>query len=214
MMKRVFTIPCRKDRCLELSNLILEKITVDEATVHVGENSIEIRVYGYKSDIKETWNKIKRLINEFKSSIRVEKNALRIKIDYLVKKSGKAFPPRVLVEVLKRTGYYAQYYKGDQAIVTNAPLEKLFEHIESINRVYEEVKHNLRGKTTIYYVIILSLVLRKDPGFIIEKGRELNHLQLDDEGKFRLRVNLQQALDEFIKSSRGELKDTGGGFGG
>lgn len=213
MMKRVFTIPCRKDKCLELSNLILEKIGVEEATLRVGENSIEVKVYGYESDVKATWSRIKRLIKEYRSSVKIEKNLLKIKVDYLVKKTGRAFPPKVLVETLRRKGFFAQYDKGEGVIVTDASLDKITECVESITKIYEQVKYDLRGKTAIYYVTILSLVLGREPEFVIEKAKELNHVYLDEDGKLRLRLNLQQALDEFIKSIRGELKDTGGDFG-
>ena len=124
LIKRSFYIPCRGDECFKLAEIIREKIpVVEQVDIEVGESGLYITMYGYKTDIKNAWSYIKRLVSSYKSAIIERGGVRRIKVEYIVEKTRHTFPPRLLVEILKHMGYTVELSENKEDIITNASLE-------------------------------------------------------------------------------------------
>ncbi|WFO75908.1 DUF2067 family protein [Desulfurococcaceae archaeon MEX13E-LK6-19] len=204
IIKRVFFIPCRGDECLKLAELIKDNITTLEAAIEVKEHGIEVTLYGYKTDIKRAWVKVKQIVSLHKELSSLSgKEHKRIPVDYLVSLTRKTFPPILLVEILSRKGYKAKYSNG--VIETNADIEFLKNVIEKIAEVYEEIKYSVRGTTTKYFVAAASIILDLDPNYVIEEGLKKGLLRSDEEEKPRLTKEWRQALKEFMESISSEI---------
>ncbi|MEM0355137.1 MAG: DUF2067 family protein [Desulfurococcaceae archaeon] len=202
LVKKTFVIPCRGEECVDLSNTLLENISgTGTVTIEAKQNQIVVTIYGYKSEVRETWLILRKLVEE-KKLLRLGKGLLKISLNQLAKVLRKTIPPKLLVEVLKRLGYYAVYEKGESAIVTNAPLEELKRISEELADSYSKTGGICRGTTTRYYLAALTVLTGLDLERIVENAEKLNHIYRDEDGKIVVRVEWVRALDEYIKTYR------------
>ncbi|OYT40849.1 MAG: hypothetical protein B6U89_00875 [Desulfurococcales archaeon ex4484_58] len=199
LIKRSFYIPCKSSECIKIAEIIREKApAVGSMDLEIRDNGIYITMYGYKTDIKNAWEYIRRMIIAYKQSIIEYKGYRRISIDYLVSKIKHTFPPKLLVEIIKHMGHSIDI--DDHIIVTNAPLEIIEDTAKRIVELMDTIKYDVRGKTTKYYVITLSILTNKDPSEIYEKGLMLNHLIKDEDDKYRIRVEWRKAILDFLNT--------------
>ncbi len=204
LIKRFFYIPCKGEECFKLAELIKEKIpSVEYIDITIEEDGLYIIMYGYKTDIKYAWEYIRRLVSSYKSSITTLKGGVkRIKIEYLVEKIRKTFPPIVLVEILERLGYKAGLNQDKTEIYTDAPLELIEEIVNKIWEVINVIKYDVRGTTTKYFVVVLSIVLKMEPEQVLSRAHSMGIMDKDEEGKYRIKKEWRKALNEFINEYR------------
>ncbi|RLG91496.1 MAG: DUF2067 domain-containing protein [Thermoprotei archaeon] len=204
LIKRFFYIPCRGEECFKLAELIKEKIpSVEYVDITIEENGLYITMYGYKTDIKYAWEYIRRLISSYKSSITALKGGVkRIKIEYLVEKTRKTFPPIVLVEILERLGYKAGLNQDKTEIYTDAPTELIEEIVNKIWEVINAIKYDVRGTTSKYFAVVLSIVLKMEPEQVLSRAYSMGIMDKDEEGKYRIKKEWRKALNEFISEYR------------
>jgi len=204
LIKRFFYIPCRGEECFKLAELIKEKIpSVEYVDITIEEDGLYITMYGYKTDIKYAWEYIRRLVSSYKSSITTLKGGVkRIKIEYLVEKIRKTFPPIVLVEILERLGYKAGLNQDKTEIYTDAPIELIEEIVNKIWEVINVIKYDVRGTTTKYFVVVLSIVLKMEPEQVLSRAHSMGIMDKDEEGKYRIKKEWRKALNEFISEYR------------
>ncbi len=204
LIKRFFYIPCRGEECFKLAELIKEKIpSVEYVDITIEEDGLYITMYGYKTDIKYAWEYIRRLVSSYKSSVTTLKGGIkRIKIEYLVEKTRRTFPPIVLVEILERLGYKAGLNQDKTEIYTDAPTELIEEIINKIWEVINAIKYDVRGTTSKYFVVVSSIVLKMDPEQVLSKAYSMGIMGKDEEGKYRIRKEWRKALNEFISEYR------------
>ncbi len=204
LIKRFFYIPCRGEECFKLAELIREKIpSVEYVDITIEEDGLYITMYGYKTDIKYAWEYIRRLISSYKSSITTLKGGIkRIKIEYLVEKTRKTFPPIVLVEILERLGYKAGLNQEKTEIYTDAPTELIEEIVNKIWEVINAIKYDVRGTTSKYFVVVSSIVLKMNPEQVLSRAYSMGIMDKDEEGKYRIKKEWRKALNEFISEYR------------
>ena len=204
LIKRFFYIPCRGNECFKLAELIREKIpSVEYVDITIEEDGLYITMYGYKTDIKQAWEYIRRLVSSYKSSITTLKGGIkRIKIDYLVEKTRKTFPPIVLVEILSRLGYRAGLNQDKTEIYTDASSELIEEIINKIWDIINTIKYDVRGTTSKYFVVVSSIVLNVEPEHVISEACSRGIMEKDEEGKYRIKKEWRKALNEFISEYR------------
>ncbi len=204
LIKRFFYIPCRGEECFKLAELIKEKIpSVEYIDITIEEDGLYITMYGYKTDIKYAWEYIRRLVSSYKSSITILKGGIkRIKIEYLVEKTRKTFPPIVLVEILEYLGYKAVLNKDKTEIYTDAPTELIEEIVNKIWEVINAIKYDVRGTTSKYFIVVSSIVLKMDPEQVLSKAYSAGIMDKDEEGKYRIKKEWRKALNEFISEYR------------
>ncbi len=70
LIKRSFFIPCRGEECLKLVEALKSSLNVNEATISISEGGILIELYGYKTDIKRSWSKSRRIISAYKKGLK------------------------------------------------------------------------------------------------------------------------------------------------
>lgn len=201
LIKKSFIIPCSGDECIELSNALLENTGgLGTITIEAKKNHIVVSVYGYKSDVKETWMLIKNLVGERRELKQVGKGLSRVAVNHLAKILKRTFPPKLLVEILKRNGYYALYEEEESVITTNASLEELRRIAEALSDVYVRIGDVCRGTITRYYLTALIILTGDELDKIIENAEKLNHIYRDENGKFVVKTDWVKAIDEYIKT--------------
>ena len=201
LIKRFFQISCKGEECLKLAELIREKApAVEYMDIEIREDALRITMYGYKTDIKNAWEYIRRLVSSYRSSIITTRHGLRrIKIEYLVEKTSRTFPPILLVEILKYKGYKAILSDYKDEIITDAEPKVLEELAVKIFDVINKIRFDVRGTVAKYYVAATSIILGVEPEQVIEKGILYGHLYRDEDGKIRIKKEWRQALAELLR---------------
>ncbi len=207
LIKRVFHVNCSGEECLKIAEIIRENITVTEVHIDIKDYGLVIEIYGYKSDVKNAWNKIKKLVAMYKNVSRTIKGGeVLYPVEYIVSLIKKTFPPLLLVEVLKRKGYSSRYEDGK--IITNAEIEEVKSIAEKIADIINEIRYDVKGTTSKYFVAAASILLGLEPSEVIEKAINHGLMYLDEDEKARIRYEWRQALDKFVKIfSRKDIED-------
>lgn len=202
IIKRAFFISCREEECLKLADLIKDNISTLEALIDVKDYGIEIVLYGYKTDVRRAWEKIKQIVSFYKELTQATRSKVkRIPVSHIVSLTKKTFPPTLLAEILARKGYRSRYASG--VIETDADLEVLKSIVEKISEVYERIKYSVRGTTTKYFITASSILLDLDPDYVIDECLKTGLLKVSgEEDKPKLAKEWRQALDDFIKYIR------------
>ena len=213
LLKRSFYIKCHGDECLKLVELIRDKAPVVESmNITIESSGLRIDMYGYKSDVRNAWIYIKRLVSAYKSAI-VEKRGLReISINFLVEKVGRTFPPRLLEFVVKKKGHKARI-EGDR-IITDADLDEIIDMIKKIIEVLDEIRFSVRGTACKYFIVASALLANKSYQAIIEEGLRVHILDKDEDGRIILKKEWCSAVDQILKvlSSANNIKDNNYGL--
>lgn len=200
LIKRFFYIPCTSDECFKLAELIREKAPqVEFIDIEIRDKGLYIEMYGYKTDIKNAWEYIRRLISSAKAVESYAKPGIRrIKIEYLVERKKKTFSPILLAEVLKLRGFKADLSDYKDEIITDAPMKVIDELIDKIWDYIEKIKYYVRGATTKYFVVASSILSGLDPGEVIIKSANIGLLYKDEDDKYRLKKEWRRAISEFL----------------
>jgi len=197
--KRFFYVPCKGEECFKLAEVIREKApAVEQVDISISDHGLYIVMYGYESDVKSAWRYVRSLVASYKSAVKTKHGLTRVKVEYIVSKVRRTFPPRLLVEVLKRMGYRAELSEDSSSIETNAPVEKLEELADLIAKRADEVRYEVRGTATKYYVVAASILSGKPVSEVLNIGVALGHLKLDENEKYSIVVEWRQALSEFL----------------
>lgn len=200
LIKRRFYIQCKEDECLKLYELLKDRIpSINYVSMQITDKGLLLEACGYESDIKDLWVEIKKLIGPLKEITR--KAPLRkYNINLITKMLHKTFPPRLLVEILKKMHYTVEYSSDEDSIFTNASLEevlKLAERIADLNHKASELATN----TSTRYYIIASCILGEMPlENAVELSADLNLLKQSKSGKYTLAVDWRAALGTFLKN--------------
>jgi len=213
LLKRSFYIKCHGDECLKLAELIRDKApAVESMNITIEPSGLRIDMYGYKSDVRNAWIYIKRLVSAYKSAI-VEKRGLReISINFLVEKIGRIFPPRLLEFVVKKKGHKARI-EGDR-IITDADLDEIIDMTKKIIEVLDEIRFSVRGTACKYFIVASALTANKSYQAIIEEGLRTHILGKDEDGRIILKKEWRSAVDQILKdlSSANNIKDNNYGL--
>lgn len=197
--KRFFYINCRGEECNKLSEIIMENIpSIEQLDVAVTNQGLYITIYGYKSEIKSIWRKIRDIVNSYKSSIVLSRGYSKVSVEYLFNKFKQTLPPKLLVFILNKLGYRAEYSLDKNTILTNAPLETIEEVANRVIELMNNLKHKVSGSITKYYVIASCILTNQTIDNVLTIGLEINHLYIDENGKYRLRIDWKKALEEVI----------------
>jgi len=209
LVKRFFYIPCRGEECLKLAEVIREKVpAVEQMDITVSDAGLYITMFGYETDVKNAWKYLRHLIGIYRSAVKAQHGVLRVKVEYLVAKIRRTFPPRLLVEILKRMGFRAEFDKEAVEIKTNAPLDKIEELTKTIVKYIDEIKFTVRGTTTKYYVVSAAILSGLPVSEVLSIGLKLGHLKLDEDDKYVIQIDWRQALSDFIAKIRSNGRET------
>ncbi len=196
MIKRVFHISCRGEECYRIAEFIKENIGVPEISITFRENGLYIELYGYKSDIRNAWARIKQLIRMYRQAHVPTAVGHRVSIEYIVSNIKKTFPPQLLVEVLKRKGYEARY--DGEAIETSASLDTLIGLADSIADIISSLKYRVRGSTAKHLIAASTLLTGKPLEKVIDELVEKGYLYYDEDDKIRIKHEWRSALDSYV----------------
>ncbi len=207
LIKREFFVPCRGDECFKLAEMINEKTPqVELLDIDINNNGLRIRMYGYKSDIRRAWNTIKQIVKTYRMPMGEGRGRIRkISISYIVEKIKHTFPPTILVYILRKMGYQAEFLSDTYEILTDADPEYVVELADRIAGIVEEIKDLVRGTATKYFIIAASILLDTDPRDVIKGSIQMGILG-EEEGKYIIRVEWRQALEEVIKEEKHSIK--------
>lgn len=200
LIKRRFCIPCKEDECLRLYELLKDRMpSINYVSMQITNKGLLLEAHGYESDIKDLWVEVKKLIGPLKEIAR--KAALRkYNISLITKMIHKTFPPRLLVEVLKRMHHAVEYSSDEDCISTNAPLEEVLKLAEKIADLNYEATEMAANTSTRYYIIASCILCGMPLENVVELSTNLNLLKRSEGGKYVLAVDWRTALDTLLKN--------------
>lgn len=202
--KRRFVIPCREEECLKIYDLLKDKIPlVNQVLIEFTKSGILIEAYGYETDIKNLWYEVKkttRSLREIERGIGLR----RYSISLISRIIHDTFPPRLLVEALKKMHYSAEYSDEGDVIVSNADLETVVKTASKISELNKITSRRASNTSTRYFLISASTVTDLEVEKVVKKAIELGLLEEVDEGKVILRLDWRQALDILIRNIKKE----------
>ncbi len=201
LIHRVYHISCSGEECYKLAEFIRENISVPEISISFREHGIYIELYGYKSDIRNAWNKIKYLVSLYRQSTVRTGRGYRVSIDYIVSRIRKTFPPVLVAEILKRMGYSVEY-RGD-SIETNAEPDIVESVAEQVADIIQSIRYSVGGTATKYFISAATVLTNRSVERVeevIHELMELGYLYRDEDGRFRLRLDWRRALDMYLRS--------------
>jgi hypothetical protein len=207
LIKREFFIPCKGDECFKLAELINEKIPqVELIDIDISDHGLRIKMYGYKSDVRRAWNTIKQLVRIYRTPYIMEHGRLRrMPIQYIVERIKRTFPPSLLVYILKKKGYRAALSEDGEEIVSDAEPDYIVEIASRIADLTQRIKDFTRGTSTKYFIIAASILLDKDPEYIVEKAFAMGLLEKIND-RFIIKKEWRQALEEVIKDEKHSIE--------
>ncbi len=196
---RKFVINCpSEDFCQELLNILLENLPSYNMYYRIRNNKIEITITGLKSDINHVWSMIKTYKQLLMTTYSKDKKGLlSLPIKYIVMNIRKTFPPDILVTLLSLKGYKA--ILENDIIKTNASKDEVFNLADVVADILQELKYRALGKSTKKIVTIASILLNKSVNDAIEFLKESGILEEVEEDKYKIKVNLDQALSTILR---------------
>jgi len=197
LVKRRFRVKCVDEPCEKLAERISDGISIaGEYSVTIQDGFVTVEFYGYESEIKKAWNKIKSMLA---GSPKVEKGVFVYDVNAVFKDIGSTFPPRVLVEVLRRQGFTAVLSGEGDKIRTNASRQTVYSISSRIAEVARSIPGEIRGLSTKYYLLTISVLTSLPVEEVIGRGIEAAHLKRDENGFITLNIEWLQGVDDFLK---------------
>ncbi|WP_440060242.1 DUF2067 family protein [Thermogladius sp. 4427co] len=196
LSKKVYRIKCVDEPCEKLAEAIGDRISLlGEYNIRIENNYIIIELYGYESDIKKAWFKIKSLLGV---PAKGGKGLAGYRLDYFFRELGATFSPRILVEVLKRRGFVVETGEDASIIYTNAGREIVVDIARRIIELSNNIPKDVKGSSTRYYLVTLGVLTGVSIQELVDKAVELGHIRRDREG-LRLAVEWVRGVEEFLK---------------
>lgn len=200
LIKRKIHVPCSGDECIKLYEILKDRIPlISYVELSITSKGLLIEAYGYESDIKDLWIEIKRILKPLREISR-KSGLRRYSVDFLVQTTRKTFPPRVLVEVLKRTSHIVEYSSEENIIITNAQSEEITGLIEKIHESLREASDISGNTSTRYYLVASSVLTRLTISEIVNTSLKLGILEQNEKGKYILLEEWEKALDILTKN--------------
>ncbi|MEM3912975.1 MAG: DUF2067 domain-containing protein [Desulfurococcaceae archaeon] len=200
LVKRKFYVPCSEMECLKLYELLKEKIpSVNYVSMNITEKGLLIEAYGYESDIKDLWFEVKNIVGPLKEITR-KKGIRKYKVPLLVKMIHKTFPPRLLVEVLNRMNYRAEYREIEDEVLTDAPLEVITNMAEKIANVNNEAGKLAMSTSTRYYVVAACVLTNLTVEDVVRYSVELGLVRNTQDNRYVIVTDWRTTLDSFLKN--------------
>ncbi len=193
-------MPCSETECLKLYELLKEKApSVNYMSMEVMDKGLLIEVYGYETDVKDLWFELKKITAPLKEITR--KTGMRkYSVSILAKMIHRSFPPRLLVEVLRRMNYRAEYVEEEDIIASNAPLEVVASTAERVADLNKEVGKSAASTSTRYFMVAACTLTNLPLNEVIKYSFEHGLLRALQENKYVLAMDWRTALDLFLKN--------------
>jgi len=198
-IRRVYHISCHGEECYRLAEFIRENISVPEINITFREHGIYVELYGYKSDIRNAWSKIKHLVSMYKRSMIRTRKGYRITIDYIVSRIRKTFPPILLIEILRKMGYDANY--KENIIEVDIEPDELIKLADKIANIIQTIRYKVSGTTAKYLITAAAILTNRsieEIDQVVNELEELGYLFRDEDGKVRLKLEWRKALDMYL----------------
>lgn len=200
LIKRKFYVPCSEVECLKLYELLRDKMpSVSYVSMSITGSGLLIEAYGYESDVKDLWFEVKRIIGPLKEITR-KTGMRRYSVPILVKMIHRTFPPRILVEVLKKMNYRAEYLESEDEVLTNAPLEVIVDVAEKIANLNNEVGRLAASTSTRYYIVAACALTNLPLEDVVRHSIEQGVLKPIADNRYTISVDWRTALDLFLKN--------------
>ncbi len=196
LVKREYFIPCSGGECIAIAELIQENIGNCEIAIDIRDNGLYIILYGYKTDVRNAWARIKKLVKSYRESVKPCREGYRVSVEYIVSKTRKTFPPLLLVEILKRMGYPTDYREG--YIVSSLDTEEIIGCADKVASLLQEIRYDVWSTTAKYFVVAASILSNKEPSIVIEDAIEKGIMYRDEDDRPRLKMEWRQALDKYL----------------
>jgi hypothetical protein len=202
LVKKKFYIACTEQECLKLYELLKDRMpTIAQVIIEVTEKGLLVEAYGYETDIKDLWFSIKSLIGPLKEATR-KAGIKKIKVELVTKTIHKTFPPRVLVETLRRKGFYIEYNAEDGSIVTSASFNEVVALADKIADLSVQASRLPATTSTRYFVIAACAITGLSIEEVINMAMEIGLIEQGEGGRYIVKRDWRESLDSFLKHVR------------
>jgi hypothetical protein len=199
LVKKKFFIACTEQECLKLYELLKDRMpTIAQVIMEITEKGLLVEAYGYETDIKDLWFTIKSLIGPLKEATR-KVGVKKIKVDLVTRAIRKTFPPRVLVEVLRRRGFYVEYNAEDGSIVTSASFDEVVALADKIADLSVQVSRLPAATSTRYFVVAVCAITGLSVDEAVNMAVEIGLIERGDDGRYVVKGDWKESLDSFLK---------------
>ncbi|MEM2025584.1 MAG: DUF2067 family protein [Desulfurococcaceae archaeon] len=200
LVKRRLYVPCKGDECIKIYELLKDHMqSVMSVEMKITGKGILFEVYGYETDIKSLWVQVKSLIASIKE-LASKSGLYKYNVELLVKMSRKTFPPKLLVEVLKRNKHSAVFLSEENIIVTTASIEEVLELIHKIYELNSKAMKLAETTSTRYYLIACCIISAKTLEEVVSISLNTGVLEPGERGGYTLKLDWRAALDLALKS--------------
>jgi len=180
---------------------ISSSIRAPFAEISVRGDKAFIEIVGTEAEIKDSWYKVKNVIQDLWELYRLERNHEAL-IESIVKESGRTFPPDALVSALKLRGYDARLSEDKQRLYTNAPASTVIEIARQIAEIIDEIRFRVKGTAAKRMIAALAAGLLVDAEKVIEYGLKTRVLEESEDG-IRLREEWRRGLRKIAVMLKG-----------
>lgn len=199
LVKKKFFIACTEQECLKLYELLKDRMpTIAQVIMEITEKGLLVEAYGYETDIKDLWFTIKSLIGPLKEATR-KVGVKKIKVDLVTKAIHKTFPPRVLVEVLRRKGFYVEYNAEDGSIVTSASFDEVVALADKIADLSVQASKLPATTSTRYFIVAVCTIIGLSVDEAVNMAVEVGLIERGDDGRYVVKRDWRESLDSFLK---------------
>lgn len=196
LVKRRFRVPCRGEECLKLYEYVKDRVpSLEHVEFKVSGSGLVVEAYGYETDVKRLWSELRSYVRALRHVSTRGLNSFRV--DYIVKLTGKTFPPDVLVEVLSRQGHRVE--AGEGVIYTSAGVDEVLGLVERISELNSVAKNIAKGTAARYFIVSASLLTGLPPQEIVERAVGLQLMEPDESGAYLLKHEWRRALDLLVR---------------
>lgn len=200
LVKRRIYVPCREEECFKLYELLKDKIPpLSYARFDITEKGLLIEAYGYESDVKSLWFELRRILAPLKEAMNRSRRSKKYGVELIARTIRKTFPPGILVEVLKRRGYYAEFDSKESTITSDAPFDEIMDIAGKIADVNVQAGKVARNTSTRNYIVTLSVLTGLTVDDVVRLSVEYGVLG-ENNGKFVVREDWREALNKVLKT--------------
>ncbi|MEM4557459.1 MAG: DUF2067 domain-containing protein [Desulfurococcaceae archaeon] len=200
LVKRRIHLPCREEECFKLYELLKDKIpSLSYLRFDITEKGLLIEAYGYETDIKSLWFELKRTLGVLREAMSKSKRSRKYSVELITRTIRKTFSPAILVEVLKRKGYQAEFISEENVVVSDALFEEVLNIAEKIADYNMQASRIAKNTSTRNYIVACSALTGLSIDDVVKVSVNMGILE-EENGKYVLREHWSEALDKVLKT--------------
>jgi len=208
LVKRRFFVPCKEEECFKLYEIVKDKLpALSYVELAITGKGLLVEVYGYESDVKTAWMEIRRIMKSIKE-ISSTHGLKKYSVEFITRVTKKTFSPELLVEVIKRLGYRAVFLREENTVLSDMNFNNIVTLVERIAEQNALLAKISKNTSTRYYLVACVVLTGLPIEDVIRISRDLDLLDVNEEGKTVLKSEWKSSLNKFYKNFKSDSLHT------